>query len=498
MLANAAVNYMNVPIIGREKEAAILKNKLHSQSAEFIAVYGRRRVGKTYLIKQFFSKHADILFEQTGLNNGTLQEQLAIFTQVLSNTFYKGARMALPKNWMDALQQLALAIDNNTHENEQVVLFFDELPWLATKKSGFLKALEYFWNTRWTYRKGLILVVCGSAASWMLENIIYTKGGLHNRITARIPLQPFNLRETKEYLRYLGVNLNHQQMLQLYMAMGGIPHYLKEVSKGLSAAQNINVICFQENGLLFDEFDMLFHSLYEEPETYLSIIHAIAKKAKGISRKELIEVTKITEGGYLTTRLRSLEEAGFIGGFLPLSKAKRGVYYRIIDEYVLFYLTWIKPFREVTKRAIISDAHYWELAIKKPVWQTWTGQTFEAVCFKHANKIRRKLNIEHIGVICGDWQYHPEKNSKESGTQVDLVFDREDGCVMLCEIKYSDKPYIVTKEFVEQLKRKETVYREKTKSKKQIFWVLIAANGASENQYLKDTIHHVITLEDLF
>ncbi|NSX83050.1 AAA family ATPase [Wolbachia endosymbiont of Atemnus politus] len=497
MPTNAAVNYMNELIIGREKETAILESKLLSKSAEFIAVYGRRRVGKTYLIKQFFSKHADVLFEQTGLNNGTMQEQLAIFTQSLSNTFYKGARMALPKNWMDALQQLTLAIDN-THENEQVVLFFDELPWLATKKSGFLKALEYFWNTRWTYRKKLILIVCGSAASWMLENLIYSKGGLHNRITTKIPLQPFNLRETKEYLRYLEVNLNRQQILQVYMAMGGIPHYLKEVSKGLSAAQNINVICFQEDGLLFDEFDMLFHSLYEEPETYLNIIRAIAKKPKGISRKELIKVTKVAEGGRLTTRLRSLEEAGFIGGFLPLSKAKRGVYYRIIDEYVLFYLTWIEPFKEVTKRAIISDAHYWELAIKKPAWQTWTGQTFEAVCFKHANVIRRKLNVEHIAVICGDWQYHPEKNSKESGAQIDLVFDREDGCTMLCEIKYSDKPYAVTKEFVEQLKRKETVYREKAKSKKQIFWVLIAANGAFENQYLKDTIYHVITLEDLF
>lgn len=498
MLTNTAVNYMSEPIIGREKETAILENKLLSQSAEFIAIYGRRRVDKTYLIKQFFSKHADTLFEQTGLNDGTLQEQLTIFTQSLSNTFYKGARMALPKNWMDALQQLTLAVDHNTHEDEQVVLFFDELPWLAARKSGFLKALEYFWNTRWTYRKKLILVVCGSAASWMLENLIYSKGGLHNRITARIPLQPFNLRETKEYLKYLGVDLNHQQILQVYMAMGGIPHYLKEVSKGLSATQNINMICFQKDGLLFDEFDMLFHSLYEEPEAYLSIIRAITKKPKGISRKELIKATKTTEGGRLTAKLRSLEEAGFIDGFLPLNKGKRGVYYRVVDEYILFYLTWIEPFKEVTKRAIISDAHYWELAIKKPAWLTWTGQAFEAVCFKHANKIRRKLDIEHIGVICGDWQHHPEKNSKEFGAQIDLVFDREDGCTMLCEIKYSDKPYQVTKEFVEQLKRKEMVYRERAKSKKQIFWVLIAANGAPENQYLKDTIHHVITLEDLF
>ncbi len=496
MLTYAAVNCMSEPIIGREKEIVILENKLLSQSAEFIAVYGRRRVGKTYLIKQFFNKRDVILFEQTGLNKGALKEQLEIFAESLSRSFYNGVRMALPKNWMDALHQLTLSID--IHRNEQVVLFFDELPWLAARKSGFLVALEHYWNVYWTYRKRLILIVCGSAASWMLENLIYNKGGLHNRITARIPLQPFNLSETKEYLRYSGVNLNHQQILQIYMAMGGIPHYLKEVSQGLSAAQNINAICFQKEGLLFDEFDMLFHSLYEEPEIYINIIRAIARKPKGISRKELIKATKITEGGYLTTKLRSLEAAGFIGGFLPLNKAKRGVYYRVMDEYVLFYLTWIEPFREVMKKAITSDVHYWELAIKKPAWLTWTGQAFEAVCFKHANTIKRKLEMEHILTVCGEWQYHPEKDSEESGAQIDLVFDREDGCTTLCEIKYSDKPYTITKEYIEQLRKKEAIYKEKTRSKKQIFWVLIAANGATENQHLKDIINKVITLEDLF
>ncbi|MBC6685696.1 AAA family ATPase [Wolbachia pipientis] len=496
MLTYAAVNCMSEPIIGREKETAILEDKLSSQSAEFIAVYGRRRVGKTYLIKQFFSKRDVVLFEQTGLNKGKLKAQLEIFVESLSRAFYNGIRMAVPKNWMDALHQLTLSID--IYRDKQVVIFFDELPWLAARKSGFLVALEHFWNVYWTYRKKLILVVCGSAASWMLENLIYNKGGLHNRITARIGLQPFNLRETKKYLRYLGVNLNHQQILQIYMAMGGIPHYLKEISKGLSATQNINEICFQKEGLLFDEFDMLFHSLYEEPETYINIIRTIAKKPKGISRKELIKATKITEGGYLTTKLRSLEEAGFIGDFLPLNKATRGAYYRVMDEYVLFYLAWIEPFREVMKKAIIRDIHYWELAIKKPAWQTWTGQVFEAVCFKHADTIRRKLNIECMGFICGDWQYHSGKNSKERGAQIDLVFDREDGCTTLCEIKYSDKPYVITKEYKEQLRKKESIYKEKTRSRKQIFWVLIAANGATENQHLKDIINKVITLEDLF
>lgn len=490
---------MNEIIVGREKEISTLQNKLLSQLAEFIAIYGRRRVGKTYLIKQFFSKHVKILFEQTGINNGTLQEQLSIFAQSLSDAFYKGAKIAVPENWMDALQQLTTAIDS-THTDEQIVLFFDELPWLATKKSGFLKALEYFWNTRWVYRKKLILIVCGSAASWMLENIIYTKGGLHNRITERISLQPFNLRETEAYLKYLNVNLNYQQILQLYMVMGGVPHYLRSVKKGLSATQNIDRICFKKNGLLFDEFNMLFHSLYEQPEVYLNIIRTIAKKPKGISRQELVEMTKIVDGGYLTSRLRSLEEAGFIKTFLPLSHTRKGIHYRVIDEYVLFYLTWIEPVRKVTRGAMvsISDSHYWELVNGKPLWLAWTGQAFEAVCFKHISAIGNRLNVEYTPTVYGDWQYCPRKGSKECGAQIDLIFDREDGCTTLCEIKYSDKPYTITKEYAEQLRKKEKIYKEKTRSKKQMFWVLIAANGAIENKYLKDTIHHVITLEDLF
>jgi len=395
---------------------------------------------------------------------------------------------------MEAFQQLNNAIDN-TPKNQRIIVFFDELPWIAKKRSGFLKALEYYWNTNWTNRPKLILIVCGSAASWMLENLIYTKGGLHNRITARIPLQPFSLDETESYLKYRGIPLNRDQIVQLYMVMGGIPHYLKGIRKGFSATQNINMLCFRKGGLLFDEFDKLFHSLYEDPEIYIALIEAISEKPKGIAREDLIRVTGHPDGGTLNKRLRNLEEAGFISSFLPVTHTKRGVHYRIIDEYVLFYSNWIEPLRK-RKKGVVVSPQYWESLIRKPVWFTWAGQAFEAICFKHVDGIKIALGIEHIPAVCSDWQYRPETKTEERGAQIDLVFDREDGCVTLCEIKYSDKPFSMTKEFFAQLKTKEAVYVEKTRNKKQVFWALIAANGVSGQR--GELINKVITLEDLY
>lgn len=486
---------MGERIVGREKEQAILQNKLHSPSAEFIAVYGRRRVGKTFLIKQFFAEQNVVFFEQTGLKDGKLKEQLSIFSECLSQCFYKTVKITPPRNWMEALQQLTSAIDN-IPKNKRMILFFDELPWLAAQKSGFLKALDFFWNTTWSHRKKLMLIVCGSAASWMIENLIYAKGGLHNRITARILLQPFNLREAAEYLAFLGISLNRQQILQLYMVIGGVPHYLKSVRRGLSAAQNINELCFQKGGLLFDEFDLLFHSLFDSPEIHINIIRAIAGKPKGIEREALIKITKLQDGGTLNTWLKSLEEAGFISSFLPIHHARRGVHYRIVDEYTLFYLTWIEPLRKKAKGSI-TNTHYWESMIKKPHWNAWAGLSFEAVCLKHTEAIKKKLGIENIAALCSDWRYQPEKGSEGQGAQIDLVFDREDDCVTLCEIKYTEKPFVLTKEFIQQLKNKEIIYREKTRSQKQFFWALITANGVAS--CLRDhNIYQVITTNDLF
>jgi len=491
------VTIMAESIIGRYEELSLLEEKLTSVSSEFIAVYGRRRVGKTYLIKQFFSKQTGIYFEQTGINDGSLREQLIIFSKCLSKAFYKNAKMGVPKNWMEALEALSNAIDG-VPKNKRVTLFFDEVPWLSTPKSGFIRALEYYWNTQWVYRKKLVLIVCGSAASWMIENIIYARGGLHNRITAKIALQPFTLKETELYLSKREINLNRQQILQIYMAMGGIPHYLNEIKKGISAAQNINNLCFKNGGLLINEFNILFHSLYEDPESYINIIRTLAQKSQGMGREDLIEKSKMSNGGRLNAKLRSLEDAGFIMSYLPVGHKKKGVHYRVVDEYVLFYLTWIESMlNEVI--GTTKSKHYWESCIKKPSWNAWSGYAFESICFKHIDVITKILGLDYIPKRYSNWQYQPKKKAAgDEGAQIDLVYDREDGCVTLCEIKYSENPYLVTTSYAQALQKKEDIFNKIMRSKKQVFWALITVNGAIENDAFKSKINRVVVLDDLF
>jgi AAA+ ATPase superfamily predicted ATPase len=485
---------MSEKIIGRKKELEILNDVLSSESAEFIAIYGRRRIGKTYLIKTFFSNSAGIFFEQTG-NDSDIKSQLKNFSESLSKAFYKNLEVATQKTWMDAFRQLNTAIES-TPKNKRITIFFDELPWLATRKSGFLKALEYYWNTQWSNRRKLVLIVCGSAASWMIKKIVYAKGGLHNRITVTIPLQPFSLSETHSYLNYRGNQFNEQQTLQIYMVMGGVPHYLKHIKKNLSVSQNINSLCFQKNGFLLDEFSKLFHSLYEEPDTYIKIITAISKKRGGISREELIHSIKnISDGGTLNIKLQSLEEAGFISKFLPLGHSRRGIYYKLIDEYTIFYLKWIASYKN-KNRPTSKDSH-WTSIMRSSAWDSWSGYAFEAVCLKHIDIIKTALRIDTIQSYCGDWRYTP-KNGGFGGTQIDLLFDREDDCIILCEIKNTDKEFVITKDYADELERKKSIYKEITRTKKQIIWCLITSNGIVKNSYYKNLISHAITLKDLY
>ncbi|MBX3708753.1 MAG: ATP-binding protein [Gammaproteobacteria bacterium] len=484
---------MENKIVGRKKEIHMFEEVLTSKSAEFLAIYGRRRVGKTYLVKQFFESQSGIFFELTGLNDGNLKEQLANLSISLAKTFYDGAEMAIQKTWTDALRQLSKAIEG-VPLNKRIFLFFDELPWLCTRKSGFLKALEYFWNSHWSNRKKLVLIVCGSAASWMLEKIIYAKGGLHNRITVSLSLLPFSLKEVEEYLEYHGHKLNREQALQIYMVTGGIPHYLKAIKKNYSVAQNINALCFQKNGLLFDEFNKLFYSLYEFPELYINIIRAIAKKANGISRDDLIKSIKSSDGGYLNVMLKSLEEAGFISSFLPLGHTRRGVHYRLIDEYVLFYLNWIEPLHKQTR--ITTTTSYWTKVIHTAAWYAWAGYAFEAVCWKHVDAIKSALGLDAIHVNWGDWRYIPEKSNK--GAQIDLILDRDDDCITLCEIKHTEKDFAFTKSYSKDIETKQAIFKEQTRTKKQIQWCLIVSNGVVRNEYFKTLIDHVVVLDDLF
>lgn len=483
-------------IIGRKYELEKLEKAYASKRAEMIAVFGRRRVGKTFLIRTFFSKKSGVFFQVTGIHKGTAHTQLREFIREVKNVFFPGrVKLEPPTSWMEAFELLTETIKLQ-QSKKKIVIFFDELPWMAIRSSKLLQALEYYWNRFWVNMPTIKLVVCGSASSWIINNIIKNKGGLHNRVTLRLPIEPFTLAETKAFLEYEGIKYDHYQTLQLYMCIGGIPYYLTMLDKGFSAIQNINRMCFQKRGSLLDEFNILFSSLFNNADLYETLIKIIATKREGVSREEIERAVKY-KGGRLTTRLSELEQIGFIASFTQWGRAKKGIFYKIIDEYTLFYLTWIAPGTKARIRKEVTTK-YWEEVSQTQAWKSWAGFAFEAVCFKHINLIRKALQIPD-GAEAYTWKYIPNKNATiETGAQIDLIFERNDGIVNLCEIKYCKTLYDIDKTDARILLNKAMVYRDVTKTPKLIFISIITTFGLKQSNNSEKIIMSGATQDDLF
>ena len=483
----------NSNIIGRIEEQNVLQSALKSPDPEFIAVYGRRRVGKTFLVSNFFKNH--IRFEITGIHNADKREQLENFSIALGKAVGLGIRPQQPSSWFEAFRQLEQYLSSlpSGKKGNKKVVFIDELPWLNTPKSGFLSALEHFWNSWGAKQKDFILIVCGSAASWMIQNVVKSKGGLHNRITRRIRLLPFTLRETELFLKSRGIKLTGFQITELYMAIGGIPHYLKQVEKGLSANQIIDRLCFSKTGLLHDEFDNLFSSLFDNSNRHLKVIKALAKERKGMTRNEILQNTGLPTGGTFSQVIDELEESGFIQSYVPYGKKTNETLYWLSDEYTLFYLLWLAP---LGKKNAGKD--YWLNRTNSPKRKAWAGYAFERVCIKHISKIKEGLGITGVETTEAPWRYIPKKDEATSGAQIDLLIDRKDQTINLCEMKFSESEFSITKKYAEELLQKVDTFRKVTKTKKNIFITMITPFGVSKNQYYQELVQNSLTLEQLF
>jgi len=482
-------------IVGRAQEIRALEVLLSSSQAEFLALYGRRRVGKTYLIREFFNSKKAIFLNVTGIKKGTRKEQLSHFIRQVSQVFYGGLPISEPKQWDTALDILKTAIAQQPKQ-KKIILFLDELPWLATPKSRLLEMLEYYWNQHWSSDARVKLIICGSSASWIMQKIIHNKGGLYNRLTQKMRLEPFTLKETQLFLKKKKVALNRAQILMLYFVMGGIPYYLSHVTPGLSAAQLIEKLAFEKNGVLFDEFNLLFESLFDEAEKYIQIIRTVASHPYGFSQAALLEdLAHIEAAATLLKKINELAETGFITGFLPFQHQRQGIYYRVTDEYTLFYLRWIERMKKMGRTRLEKGG--WQALHNTPDWHSWCGYAFEVTCLKHLPQIRDALHIP-VDALVDSWRFSPKKNAESRGAQIDLLFDRRDNAITLCEIKYGQHPFVLTRDDVGNLQRKIQVFKEKTKTNKQLFLAMISAAGLKNNDYANDHIHGVATLEDLF
>jgi len=466
--------------IGREKELEVLKSLYASQKSEFIAVYGRRRVGKTFLVRTAFRNQ--FTFQVTALANVKLSQQLTNFQIALQNV-YPGVANTPADNWFTAFQQLTCYIESLKEPRK--VLFFDELPWFDTQGSGFIPALEHFWNSWASGRDDIILVVCGSAASWMINKLINDKGGLHNRITKKMKIVPFTLRECEMLLQPKNSVLDRYQILQLYMVFGGIPFYWNEVTSGKSAFQNINEICFADNGILHDEFPNLFRSLFNNYQSHEAIISALAKKAKGLTRDEIIDLTGLPNAGSTTRIMNELEESGFIRKYLPFGKKMRNSLYQLVDFYSLFYLRFIK-----TNPMNMPN---WLTFLDSPVYRAWSGYAFEQVCLYHLPQIKQALGIAGVQTTVSSWR----SMSKENGAQVDLVIDRRDQIINLCEMKYSINTFAIDKKYAEELRNKISVFKQETDTRKSVLLTMITTYGLKSNSY-SALVQNSLTMDILF
>ncbi|WP_343305140.1 ATP-binding protein [Chitinophaga niabensis] len=472
-------------IIGREQEKTLLSRIERSGEAELVAIYGRRRVGKTFLIRNFF--HKQLAFEFSGIHNASLDQQLENFSDALTKAA-GSLPLAKPASWIQAFRMLTDYITPLIKKKRRVI-FLDEFPWIHTPRSGFMQAFENFWNTWASKQNNLIVIICGSAAAWMIQKVINNRGGLYNRVTRRIRLLPFTIGETAAFLKERKINLDRYQILQLYMAMGGVPQYLKEVESGQSASQVIDRICFTKDGLLHDEFKHLFHSLFDDASYHMEVIRALAKKGAGLTRNEIIETCKLTSGGGTTQLLAELTESGFISAYIPFDKTAKDIIYKLTDEYSLFYVKFIENSK-------FKGPGSWMQFSTGSSWKSWSGIAFESICMKHTDQLKKALGISGVHTESSMWRNKPLRG--QQGIQIDLLIDRQDMCINLCEIKFSISEYEIPKGYAKELENKLTVFRDNTKTKKSLFLTMITTYGVKNIKTFPGLIQTQITMDALF
>ena len=460
-------------LIGREREQSELNKLKGSLQPEFVVLYGRRRVGKTFLVRSFFEDK--FTFYCTGLAKGTRQQQLANFSKKL--TEYSG-KNSQPKDWFDAFEILKTIISRSRQRRK--VVFLDEVPWMDTQKSEFKQALDLFWNSWGMMQSNLLFIICGSAASWMVKNVINDKGGLHNRLTCKLHLLPFTLKDTKAYLQNNGFKWTDEMIANCYMILGGIPYYLHLLDKSLSLPQNIDRLFFDESALLADEFDNLYASLFKKADEYVKIITQLSKKKSGYTRSELSNLLGQNTGGGFTRRLDELEQCGFIRKYVPIS-GKTHIY-QLVDFFTLFYL-------QFGKEKATFDRNTWLHIQNSSKYNTWLGLSFERLCFAHIYQIQRALGISGIAT--------QTFALRTASTQIDMVIDRADGIVNLCEMKYTTSAYVLTKSEAEKIQNRIEELSGYI-GKKSIITILISNGSAKKNEYYNQFIYNNITLKDLF
>lgn len=467
-------------MFGRDEECRLIKQYLNSNHSEFVAVYGRRRVGKTFLLRQTLGD--DICFYFTGMDNVTMTEQLQNFSITLRR-YYPAAKAS--ENWLEAFDQLRDYVESS--KQEQKVIFIDELPWLDTLRSGFIPAFEHFWNSWASARSDIKLFVCGSATSWMLDNIINNHGGLYNRTTHQMYLEPFSLGKCKEYFDAYHFGYSQKEVADFYMIFGGIPYYMSLMNREQSVVQNVDRLIFSPRGELRQEKDILFRSLFRHSEDYVAIIDALSEKKKGLTRAEILDATGLTNNTLFGKRLLELEKCEFMRKYTDYSNRQRNVLYQLTDPLCHFW-------NSVVSKNQQQDSAFWSHIQNTPLFNTWSGLAFEILCLNHVPQIKQALGISGIQSSVYSWRSPKDASQK---VQIDLLIDRADRCVNLCEMKYSRTEYELTSKENDIIQRRIDTFQRYAEPRKSIRMTMLTSFGVkrNSNSYI---VQNEVTLADLF
>jgi uncharacterized protein len=473
-------------MIGRKIEKEKIEYLMTSERSEFLAVTGRRRVGKTYLIDTLLGRN--YCFSMTGIQNGSLSAQLVNFAVKLTE-YSKNTSIATPENWQMAFLYLKNYL-KTLDKNQKQVIFIDELPWVATSRSGFIQLLAHFWNDYLSKERHFLLVICGSASSWISQKVLNDVGGLHNRVTENIHLYPFTLAETNAFLQSKGLMFSQQDVAKIYMTLGGIPFYLENFRKGESFAAAIERICFSPTGILYNEYSNLFQALFNNAEVHHQIVATLAERHYGMTHAEILKAIGLSQAnGSYQRAIEELVISDFIIETTPLGKKKRGSIYRLVDEYSVFYHRFIRENRKYT-------TGIWQQLAESQTYKIWGGYAFETLCLKHIETLKVALGISSVYTEVCSLSVPASKETE--GFQIDLLIDRKDGCINLCEIKFHSTAYTITKTEYEQLLETRRRFIEYTGSKKQVFLTFITNHGIVPNAYSKEIVDVSILLEQFY
>ena len=474
---------MEQTLIARHRECEQLEQCVSSNRSEFVIVCGRRRIGKTFLIDSFFNYTYDFTF--VGSHKAKTQIQLRKFAKALKE--HSGKKQTAFADWYDAFDALEEYLGTLPKDRKKVI-FIDEMPWIDTIRSSFVSALEDFWNGWANRRNDIVLIASGSATSWMADNLIANQGGLHNRITRRIYLEPFTLKETEEYIESFETHWDRFDILQCYMFTGGVPYYLSLLNLKLSVAQNIDLLCFNENGPLRKEYDELYNALFNHADSYIKVVEALFQHKSGLTRKEISDYTKLN-GAFLSTILKNLEQCDFISKREMYGRSSVMVF-RLVDFYTLFYLKFVANNHKL-------DKGWWSHHLDDAGIKAWQGLTFELVCMQHHQQIKNALGISGIATEVSTWKCNADEAKDIHGAQIDMIIERADRLIHLCEMKFSEGTYNITKEYEAKLRSRSDVFKLKTKTKKPVVHTFVTTYGLGEGKH-HSIVHSEVTMDDLF